>query len=305
MLNTIRAQIKNIPIAIRIYDQIQYQMSKKALRKSPEDAVSKLFKKMMGYELDLNNPKTFNEKIQWMKLYWHDPILPTLVDKFTVRKYVADKIGEEYLVPLYSTFNNVDDIIFEELPNGCVLKPNHGSGQVLIVRDKMKINWPKERKAFERSMNNNFYYTWYEWAYKDIEPKIICEKLLDDQIIDYKFFCFGGIPEFLYVSQGLVQDHTLKVGFYDLNWEKMPFQRTDYEGLDGDLKRPNKLAEMEKLASELSKGFPFVRVDLYCVEDEIYFSEMTFTPSSGYMPLNPDSYDVILGELLTLPEKKC
>lgn len=304
--NRMISTIKKIPYSEIMYDQYKKTYKSILYALSPEKAIKRIFKKQMGYDLNLDNPCTFNEKIQWLKLYWHNSNLPDLVDKYKVREYIKDKIGEKYLVPLISTYEKIQDVDFDNLPECFVIKPNHGSGKVLISlnKDEFIKNWKVEKKIMQRSLKNNYFYTWYEWAYKDIKPMLVCEELIDEKIIDYKFYCFNGEPEFLYVSQGLVIDHSLKVGFYDLEWNKLPFGRTDYRTFDSILEKPKCLKLMIDIARKLSKDFPFVRVDLYNVGDKVYFSELTFTPSSGYMTFDPPEYDLKIGGYLRLPYSK-
>ncbi|MNP19853.1 hypothetical protein D3C76_1124020 [compost metagenome] len=218
-----------------------------------------------------------------------------------MRKYVTEIIGGNYLIPLLGVYEKFDDINFESLPNSFVLKCTHDSGSVVICLDKKEFNINDVKRKINKSLKRNFYLQSREWPYKNIKPRIICEKMIDAQIIDYKFFCFNGEPKFLYVGQGLVSDHSLKIDFYSVEWEKMPFKRTDYSSFETNIEKPTCFDEMLTLAGQLSKGIPFVRVDLYEVDKKVYFSEFTFSPGGGHIPINPKNYDKEIGTWLKLP----
>lgn len=259
------------------------------------------YRLIMGEKLDLINPKTYNEKLQWLKLYDRNPLYSQLVDKYEVRKYIKEKIGEEYLIPLIGVYNSFEEIDFTQLPSKFVLKCTHDSGSVVVCSNKESLNINKIQLDINKALKRNFYYYGREWPYKNVIPRVVCEEMLDSQIIDYKIFCFNGKPKFLYVGQGLVSDHSLKIDFYDLNWNIMNFKRTDYDNFDKKLNKPVRFDEMLKIAETLSENIPFVRIDLYEVDDKIYFSEFTFTPAGGYLPFDPIIYDREVGDLLILP----
>lgn len=268
---------------------------------SDEKYIRLMYYLKMDEKLDLKNPETYNQKLQWLKLYDRNPLYTRLVDKYEVREYIKQSIGEEYLIPLINLYDDVENIKFEELPDQFVLKCTHDSGSVIVCTNKNKLDKKYTKEKLKIALNKNYYYKFREWPYKNVKPRIVCEKMLEDKIIDYKIFCFNGKPKFLYVGQGLVSDHSLKIDFYDLNWNKMELNRTDYENFDKALKKPTNLNEMINIAEKLSSGIPFVRVDLYEIGDKIYFSEFTFTPGAGYIPFEPKSYDRIIGDLLKLP----
>jgi hypothetical protein len=273
-----------------------------------------------GKKLNLDNPQTFNEKLQWLKLYDRNPIYTQLVDKYEVRKYIANTIGGEYLVPLLGIWDNFDQIDFEKLPNQFVLKCTHDSGGLVICRDKGKLDIYKARKKINKSLKRNFYLAGREWPYKDVKPRIIAEKYMEDESVailnsqseqlmpagltDYKFYCFDGRPEYLYVSKGLENHSTARVSFYDMNFIEGPFGRKDFASYDTKPPKPLNFEKMKQLAVKLSKGYTFLRVDLYEINGKIYFSELTFHPCSGLMPFNPEKYDYELGKMLSLPEKR-
>ncbi|MEP2060001.1 MAG: ATP-grasp fold amidoligase family protein [Maribacter litoralis] len=272
------------------------------------------FKRRMGYDLDLNNPKTLNEKIQWLKLYNRTPLHTICADKIAVRDFVADKVGEEYLVPLILVTENVNDINFENLPDEpFIIKTNHDSGSYKIIKNKNDVDdWDKLRSFFVNSLKSNFYYKSKEWQYKNIPPKILVEKLLiteEGRIPeDYKIHCFKGEPKYIQldVDRG-TPNHSRN--WYDVNWERTQFHwstklKTGGETLPNDLNipRPRTLDVMIELARVLSDAFPYVRVDFYSLDDtKVYFGEITFNHDSGFRPIIPKEWDYKLGELVTLP----
>ncbi|EQM16545.1 glycosyltransferase [Mycobacterium tuberculosis FJ05194] len=266
--------------------------------------IKKRYKRIMGKELNLEKPQSFSEKLQWLKMNYKDDLLTQCCDKFAVREYVKNTIGENYLNELYGVYDSFDEIDISALPDQFALKVNHSSGKQLLCTDKKKVNWEKQRNNFSKWLKVNYYYYYGEWCYKNVKPKIICEKFLENEIKDYKFYCFNGKPEFLYVSQGLTYEKTLKIDFYDLDWNKMPFYRSDYPQFDGIVEKPSKFEEMKEVCYKLAKPFPFVRVDLFEVDGKIYFSELTFYPVSGFCNFSPKGTDESLGAMLTLPSVK-
>ena len=265
-----------------------------------ETYISFVFKSKMGYGLNLNHPQTFNEKLQWLKLYDRKPEYTDLVDKIKAKTIVGERIGTNHIVPMYGEWEKVDDIPFNALPDSFVLKCNHDQGSVVIVPDKNTMDVKKTKRFLNKKLKTNIFYGSREYPYKNIQPRIFAEEYLQNNIVDYKFYCFDGQPKFLYCGQGLTEDHSLKIDFYDLEWNQMPFYRTDYHRL-GSIPKPSHLDEMIEIAQELSRGIPFVRIDLFEVNDEVFFSEFTLCPASGYMPFVPKRYDAILGSWLQLP----
>lgn len=255
-----------------------------------------LFNKANGYRLNLNKPQSLNEKIQWLKIWQRNDLIVKCVDKVTVRSFIADAIGEEYLVPIYAVYESVDNINIDSLPNSFVLKTNHSSGQVIICKDKATVDWRKTKRTLKRWLSENFFYISGEWIYKDIKPKIICEKLLDGDIVDYKFMCFHGEPEILFTCSE--RDKGLKVTFFDMNFNKLPFIRK-YQSAD-NVKKPEKFQEMIRIAQTLSKDFIFVRVDFYEENERVYVGELTFHPGNGMEWFEPVEWDYKLGDLLDL-----
>ena len=257
--------------------------------------------------LDLKNPRTFNEKIQWLKLYDRNPEYTNLVDKYLVRNYISQIIGDEYLIPLIGVWNNVSEIDFETLPNKFVLKSNHDSGSIRICRDKSKFDFVEAEVFFEKKLKSNFYYTGREWPYKNVKPKIIAEKLLEiesmDDVPDYKFMCFDGNVEYCFTCTDRFSEDGLKVTFFDKNWNKQMFER-HYPMSKNEITPPKNLSKMILLAEKLSKGIPFVRVDFYEINDKIYFGELTFYPGGGYEKFDPEYYDELIGSKICLKNKR-
>ena len=259
-----------------------------------------IYRLMTGKKLRLDPPVTFNEKIQWLKLYDRKEIYSSLVDKYEVRQYIAQRIGEKYLVPLLGVWDSQEDVDFNSLPQQFVLKPTHTSGNVLICRDKDTLDQDATRQQMREWLKRDYFWGQREWPYKNTTPRIIAEKMIDEKIVDYKFYCFNGEPKLLYLSRGLEDHATAEISFFDLELKKLPFGRSDYRPYDVDPEKPDNFAEMLSIARELAKDFKFMRVDLYSVGGNTYFSELTFHPCSGYMPFEPQEYDEILGGMLNL-----
>ena len=258
------------------------------------------FRGVMGEKLNLDHPKTFNEKLQWLKVYEHRPEYTALVDKLSAKDVVGKQIGTQHIVPLLGSWDDATQIDFDGLPDRFVLKCNHDQGSVVLVQDKTKLDRAAVIKKLNRKLRHNAYFGTREHPYKDIHPKVFAEEYLGKDIIDYKFYCFDGKPKFLYCGQGLTEDHSLKIDFFDLEWNLMPFYRTDYHRL-GRIPKPMRLEEMIDIARMLSESIPFVRIDLFEVNGQVYFSEFTLCPASGFMPFVPKEYDAIVGEWLKIP----
>ncbi|WP_207636490.1 ATP-grasp fold amidoligase family protein [Butyrivibrio proteoclasticus] len=259
----------------------------------------------MRKKLSLERPRSFNEKIQWLKLYDRKPIYNSMVDKYEAKNYVGDLIGEQYIIPTYGVWNNFDEIDFDSLPDQFVIKCTHDSGGIVIVRDKNKFDKEHAKKVIERALNKDFYLIGREWPYKDLEHRIIIEKYISNRdndlgLIDYKFYCFNGEPKFLYISAGLEDHDKARISFVSLEWERLPFYRTDFKQFEQLPEKPTNYEEMIHICKKLAEGIRFIRVDLYEIDNRIYFSELTFHPCSGFMPLNDEKYDLEIGEMLEL-----
>lgn len=261
----------------------------------------------MGNKLNLKNPITYSEKIQWLKLYDRKNNYIVMVDKYEAKKYVANKIGEEYIIPTIGVYNSLEEIDFNHLPNQFVMKCTHDSGGLIICRNKQRLNINQVKKKINSYLRRNYFYFGREWPYKNVTPRIIIEQYLEEEntldLKDYKFYCFNGTPKYLYVSEGLENHQTAKMEFFDMNFNSAPFMREDYRSFDKKPQRPIHFEQMKKLAKILSQGIPFIRVDFYEVNNRIYFGELTFSPCSGYMLLNPKEYDKVLGDMLELPNQ--
>lgn len=259
-------------------------------------------------KLDLDNPVTYNEKLQWLKLYYHNPLHTLMADKYAVKNYVKNIIGEEYIIPTLNVWERVEDINWDVLPQQFVLKTTHDSGNfgVIICKDRSKLGISKVKNRLNKSLKRNTFEMGREWPYKNIKPRIIAEKYLEDEsgceLKDYKFFCFDGKVEALCVVSGRSSSEGAKVDYFNLDYNRLPF-RTLYENSETYPPRPKLLKQMVAIASRLSKGIPHVRVDLYEVNGKIFFGEFTFFTSGGLTPFHPDSYDYLFGEWLKLPEK--
>jgi oligosaccharide repeat unit polymerase len=284
---------------------IIYILNFKAFRIIPDTIFLKIkYRLTMGKKLDLSNTKTFNEKLQWLKLYDRNPLYTNLVDKYEVRKYIEKTIGKDYLIPLLGVYDDFEQINFNTLPNQFVLKPSHTSGDIYICKDKKNINFTDLKKKVNMWLKRRYYWIHREWPYKNVKPKIICEKYMVDesgtQLKDYKFMCFNGDVKCSFVCLNRNSINGLNVDFYDMNWKNMPFTR-HYPNSGITIPRPENFDKMVEFAKKLSKGIPFVRVDFYEVYGHLYFGELTFYPGSGYEEFNPESYDYLLGSWIKLP----
>ena len=252
----------------------------------------------------MDQPLTFNEKIQWLKLYDRNPLYPVLADKYAVREYVRDCVGEKYLNDLLGVYTSAEDIPFASLPDEFVLKVTNGSGWNIICPDKQALSWNSSKDKLNKWLRSDYYRLGREWAYKNIEPKIICEKFLRDERgkipKDFKFFCFNGVPRLIQVDSERFEHHTR--AFYDPQWNKLPFELL-YPSHQEDMQKPGRLEEMLSVAASISKEIPFCRVDLYSLP-RIVFGEITFYPGNGVETFKPEGFDAHWGEHIELPNKQ-
>lgn len=259
-----------------------------------------------GRRINWDNPRTYNEKLQWLKVYNRRPEYTMMVDKYEVKQYVANVIGDEYIIPTIGVWDRVEDIPFDSLPNQYVIKCTHDSGSVCICKDKESFNVEKAKKKLAKGLKKNLFYWGREWPYKDVKPRIIAEEYLEDSdteqndLRDYKLMCFNGKVKCSFVCSDRFNDKGLKVTFYDKEWKKMPFCRY-YPAASYEIPAPSSYNKMVELAEQLSNGIPFVRVDFYEVNKHPYFGEMTFFPGNGVEEFNPDEWDHILGCWIELP----
>lgn len=253
--------------------------------------------------LNLKNPQTFNEKMQWLKLYDRNPHYTALVDKVKVKEYIASIIGEEYVIKTLGVWDDFEQIDFNKLPNQFVLKCNHDSGSVVICKDKDTFNMVKARKKIMTGLRKDAFFWGREWPYKNVERKIIAEEYMIDknheELLDYKFMCFHGKVKCLFVCTERYTQDGLKVTFFDTNWNVMPFERY-YPKSDTNISQPLNYHKMIELAEKLSKNIPFLRVDFYEINGQIYFGELTFYPGSGWEPFTPEEWDMKLGQWIDL-----
>ena len=269
------------------------------------------YQRRMGRPFDFNNPQTFTEKLQWLKIFDATPLKSRLADKYLVRRWVAEKIGAEYLIPLLGVWDNFDDINFDELPDQFVLKCNHGSGMNIIVRDKKSFNRQQAREKLNAWLAMDYgAQPLLELHYTRINRKIIAEKFMTNgdltDIDNYKFWCFGGKPLHCAKESGRSADGSLanlRMDFFDMNWLPTTVERSDHPRSEHpeNIPPPKNFELMKKLAATLAEGFAFVRVDFYEIDGKVYFGEMTFTPGAGNFSYKSAGTDEYLGNLLTLP----
>lgn len=255
--------------------------------------------------LHLRNPQTYSEKIQWLKLYGHLERYSRYVDKYEARRYVADTIGPSHLVPIIGVWDSFDEIPFDSLPDQFVLKATHGCGYNVICRDKSSLDRARLRRTAADWLSKNFYVTDREPQYRHIRPRLIAEEYLQDEtgvLRDYKFPCFGGVPYLVQVLGDRARGTT--ESFYDRQWNLLPVQEKGISNAAYSIAKPALLDEMFDVAARLAAAFPFVRVDLYCVDGQVYFGELTFTPCNGFITYRPSSFDRELGRMLDLSARK-
>lgn len=296
-IKSLRRTFRNLPVALK----------KKFVKLPLQEYVVVHHQYYTGRRINLENPTTFNDKINWLKAYYHPPILHQLVDKYEVRGFVAKHAGERYLNTLYKVYNSPQEINFDQLPESFVIKVTHGSGYNLLVPEKKKLDRKYALKRLKKWYNEDYYKTTGgEWAYKGVKPRIIAEQYLDDGkravINDYKVFCFNGTPRFVQVDVNRgTENHRL---YYDFEWKKQPFYRNATGFSEIEVEKPFSLEEMKTVAANISEGFPFVRVDFYEVDKRLIFGEMTFYPADGLNLFLPLAYEKSIGKMIKLPEIK-
>lgn len=275
------------------------------LKLSDEYAITCAFREFMGYEMDWKNPTSFSQKLQWLKVHDRKPIYTKWVDKYESKKIVEERIGEEYVIPTLGVWNHFDEIDFDLLPNQFVLKCTHDSGSIVICNNKQDFKKEEAKIFIEKCLHTDYYATCREWPYKNVPRKIIAEKFMKDDVnpllTDYKFYCFQGEPKFLYVSYGMSNHDSASLSYVTLDWKPAPFKRPDYLEYDILPPKPKTFDKMLDIAKCLSSDIPFVRVDLYEINGQPYFSEMTFFPGGGMTPFKPQEWDWKLGEYLQIP----
>lgn len=272
----------------------------------PEKYIFNVFRLRMGRELNLTNPTTFSDKLQWMKLYDHNPLYTKLVDKYEVKQYIAEKIGEQYVIPTLGVWDRVEDIDFDSLPNQFVLKCTHDSGGLAICKDKKTFDVKKAKKKLNKSLKRNYYYMGFEWPYKNVKPRIIAEGYMEDsktkELRDYKFFCFKGEVKALFIAtERQKEGEDVKFDFFDADFNHLPLKQ-GHENAQIIPEKPKCFEQMKKLAAVLSNGLVQVRVDFYEVDGHVFFGEMTFFHHGGWTPFEPQKWDTIWGEWIKLPK---
>lgn len=253
-------------------------------------------------KLNLENPSEFMEKIQWLKLNFYKEEYGCYVDKFEVRKYIVNKIGEKYLNPIYGVFDSFKDINFSILPDKFVIKGTHGSGMNILITDKSKIDLNEVEKNVKKFLNKNYFKVNREYVYKNLKPQIIIEKLIDTgpkELKDYKFYCFNGVPKYVLVKTSI--NGVEKKCFYDLNWTKICQEIVSKDYFEEEFERPENFNEMLDVATKLSEGFIFIRVDLYSHENSVIFGELTFFPMGGMKRLKMEKLNREMGDAIQLP----
>lgn len=265
------------------------------------------FKHALHYPLNLKQPETYQEKLQWLKLYDRKPIYTIMADKYLAKLFIRDRIGEQYTIPTIALYNHTKDIKYESLPNQFVIKTTHDSGTVLICRDKATLNISKINKYIDKKLRIKYYLKEREFPYKGIQPRIIIEQLIgkeDEDLMDYKFFCFNGIPKLMMIISNRWGKDGHKADFYDMYGNYIKISQIGYSNSLIPPKIPSAFDEMKCLASKLSCGVPHLRVDFYYTEGKIFVGELTFFDSGGYLSFIPEKYNKILGDWINLPKIK-
>lgn len=302
-ISTLWNMLKNNPSSINaaICDNIR---KKRLSHLIPDKIFLKwIYKVHLHKSLDFNNPKGFNAKLQWMKVYDRNPNYIMMVDKLAVKEYIAKKIGERYVIPTLGIWSSPEEIDFDSLPEKFVLKCNHDSHSVIVCKDKSKLDINKTKEHLAKCLRTNLFWWGREWPYKDVKPMIFAEELLEENgendLKDYKLMCFDGEMRCSFVCSERFDKDGLKVTFFDKDWNKMPFTRS-YPFSTKPIPRPQNYQEMITLAEELSKGLRFVRVDFYEVNGQLYFGELTFFPGSGFEKFTPDYWDDTIGDWIKI-----
>lgn len=259
----------------------------------------------MGYSLDLKNPRSFSEKIQWLKLYDRKPIYTKMVDKITAKDYVASIVGEEYIIPTFAVYNNVEEIDWDALPDKFVMKCSHDCGSIIICKDKSTLDKETSKQLMKEGLKRKYYWQNREWPYKNVVPRIIVEQYMEDEktreLRDYKFFCFDGEVKALFVaSERQIKGCETKFDFFDENYNHLPIIN-GHPNASVVPEKPSCFDEMKEIACKLSKGMPHIRVDLYEMNGKVYFGELTFSHWSGMVPFEPMEWDYIFGQWIKLP----
>lgn len=281
-------------------------LAKLGMKRSDPDTVffRHVYKANFGKALDLEHPLTFNEKLQWLKLHDRNPLYTSLVDKYEVKEYVARIIGNEFVIPTLGVWNRAEEIDWNALPNQFVLKCTHDSASVLVCRDKNSFDFRTASKKLCRALRKNYFFRTREWPYKNVPPRILAEKYLQDDtgdLADYKIHNFNGTPRFVLVCRNRFSPSGMTQDFFSPTWEHLPVQRRYHKNSTTPIERPPEMETMLELSKQLARDIPFVRTDFYVVDHQVFFGEMTFYPQSGFSPFFPEEWDLTFGSWLALP----
>ncbi|MCI9142670.1 MAG: glycosyl transferase [Lachnospiraceae bacterium] len=262
----------------------------------------------LNRKLDLNNPQTFNEKLQWLKIHDRNPLYIQYVDKYEVRKYIASRFGCDLLIPVYGVWDTADDIDFQALPEQYVLKCTHDSGSICICDNKKTFDIDAAKRKLNNRLRHNLFYWGREWPYKGVKPRIIAEKYMVDtagrkELTDFKLMCFNGKVRCSFTVTDRFSEDGLKVTFFDREWNRMPFER-HYPADKKDIPKPASYDRMVVIAEEISTGHPFMRIDFYEINEQVFFGEITLYPGNGMEEFIPEEWDLKLGEWIQLDEVK-
>lgn len=291
------------------YDDLFLLKNKMLARISDEKYIKREWKRFFGTELNLDNPQTICEKIQWLKLYNQKPEYTKMVDKYAVKQYVGDLVGYDHVIPTLGVWERAEDIDFDQLPSQFVLKPTHDSGGLIVCRDKSKLDRKDAIRRLNRSLKHNYFVNNREWVYKNVEPRIIAEPFIDElgnpNSIEYKVTCFDGKVAFVTICQGPAHtDYELRSNdHYTPEFEKLDWY-VNYKPAAVPPQKPEQWDELIAFAQKLSAGIPYVRVDTYIIDGKILFGELTFYTWGGFMHFVPQEWDLKLGQMLKLPEQK-
>ena len=268
--------------------------------------IKRQFEHCLHYSPDLKNPRTFQEKLQWLKLYDRKPIYSIMVDKYEAKDFIQKKIGAEYIIPTIGIYNHSDEIDYGSLPEQFVMKTTHDSGTVVVCKDKSKLDIEKTNRYLEKRLRRKYYLIEREWPYKNVQPRIIVEKLIGqsgEDLCDYKFFCFDGQPKLMFIVSNRWGEGGHKADFFDMEGVPVKVYQPGYENSFAPPQLPPCFEQMKELSSILSAEVPHLRVDFYYTNNQIYVGELTFSDSGGYVPFIPDEYNKILGDWIKLPPK--
>lgn len=278
-----------------------------ALPISDEEFLRRKYRFHIGKELDLQTPKTYTEKLQWLKIHDRRPVYTQMVDKYQAKLMAAEKIGAEYVIPTLGTWERPEDIDFDMLPEQFVLKCTHDSGGLVVCKDKATLDKEAARKKLAKCLKRNYFHVHREWPYKDVPKQIIAEVYMEDaacgELRDYKFFTFDGVPKVLYIAQGRGRGEPTVADFFDMDGNHLPFT-IDHDTAQQPPALPQNFRLMQELAAKMGQGTPQLRVDFYEANGKVYFGEMTFFHCSGFAGFHPEAWDETFGEWVTLPEKE-